>query len=54
MSYEDYLRQLEETTIDDERTERLRLQEANYPSRLHVADDATRRLLALAGQGGSY
>ncbi|MFA5627854.1 MAG: hypothetical protein WCX90_04955 [Thiohalomonadaceae bacterium] len=54
MSYEDYLQQLREFGIDDEYMERLNLQESVYQGRLKVEDEATRRLLAIAGQGGSY
>lgn len=54
MSYEDYLKQLSESGFNDERMEQLNLQEAVCEGRLYVEDESTRRLLAMAGQGGSY
>jgi anti-sigma28 factor (negative regulator of flagellin synthesis) len=54
MSYEDYVRQLDEAGFGDEQMERLNRQEAVHQGRLRVDDEATRRLLAAAGQGGSY
>jgi len=54
MSYEDYVRQLDEAGFGDERLEQLWRQEAINHGRLHVDDEATLRLLAAAGQGGSY
>ncbi len=55
MSYEDYLEQLEQIAdCCDERLERLHKQEAVNPNPLKVRDEATFRLLAIAGMGGSY
>ncbi|GAB4301244.1 MAG: hypothetical protein Kow0096_21860 [Thiohalomonadaceae bacterium] len=54
MSYEDYVRQLDEVGFGDEQMECLKRQEAVHQGRLRVDDEATRRLLAAAGQGGSY
>ena len=54
MSYEDHVRKLDEAGFGEERLERLCRQEAVNRGRLQVADEATMRLLAAAGQGGSY
>lgn len=54
MSYEDHVRQLDEGGFVEERLERLWRQEAVNRGRLQVEDEATMRLLAAAGQGGSY
>ncbi len=55
MSYEEYLQELEvRETCYDERLERLHKQEVVNPENLRVQDDATFRLLAVAGLGGSY
>lgn len=54
MSYEDHIRQLDEAGCGEEYLERLGRQEVVNRGRLHVEDEATMRLLAAAGQGGSY
>lgn len=55
MSYEDYLDQLESAAgCDEERLERLHKQDVVNPEHLQIKDEATFRLLAVAGMGGSY
>ncbi len=55
MTYEEYLEQLEQNAdCCDERLERLHKQQTVNPNPQKIRDEATFRLLAVAGLGGSY
>lgn len=55
MSYEEYVEELDSwPECYNERLERLHKQEWVNPDSLRVHDEATFRLLAIAGLGGSY